>query len=99
MRDTPLEVARRLNLDTCRHLWSLHLLDFGKPGNAKENVVSCAEQVVRLSSQDVPTAYAYELEAATIVQPEQVLNFLQGPHVTHFIGDTRAGQLPSMVSL
>ena len=29
-------------------------------------------QVVRLSSQDVPTAYAYELEAATIVQPEQV---------------------------
>ena len=31
-------------------------------------------QVVRLSSQDVPTAYAYELEAATIVQPEQVEN-------------------------
>ena len=30
-------------------------------------------QVVRLSSQDVPTAYAYELEAATIVQPEQVI--------------------------
>ena len=30
-------------------------------------------QVVRLSSQDVPTAYAYELEAATIVQPEQVV--------------------------
>ena len=29
-------------------------------------------QVVRLSSQDVPTSYAYELEAATIVQPEQV---------------------------
>ena len=28
--------------------------------------------MVRLSSQDVPTAYAYELEAATIVQPEQV---------------------------
>ena len=30
-------------------------------------------QVIRLSSQDVPTAYAYELEAATIVQPEQVI--------------------------
>ena len=30
-------------------------------------------QVMRLSSQDVPTAYAYELEAATIVQPEQVV--------------------------
>ena len=35
---------------------------------------SCGEQVVRLSSQDVPTAYAYELEAATIVQPEQVVD-------------------------
>lgn len=33
----------------------------------------CRAQVVRLSSQDVPTAYAYELEAATIVQPEQVV--------------------------
>ena len=33
-----------------------------------------ALQVVRLSSQDVPTAYAYELEAATIVQPEQVVD-------------------------
>ena len=31
-------------------------------------------QVVRLSSQDVPTAYAYELEAATIVQPEQIVD-------------------------
>ena len=30
-------------------------------------------EVVRLSSQDVPTAYAHELEAATIVQPEQVI--------------------------
>ena len=30
-------------------------------------------QVVRLSSQDVPTSYAYELEAATIVQPEKVV--------------------------
>ncbi|CAD7697393.1 unnamed protein product [Ostreobium quekettii] len=29
-------------------------------------------EVMRLSSQDVPTAYAYDLEAATIVQPEQV---------------------------
>lgn len=28
--------------------------------------------VKRLSSQDVPTAYAHELEAATIVQPEDV---------------------------
>ncbi|UPR04250.1 subunit beta of pyruvate dehydrogenase E1 [Chloropicon primus] len=31
-------------------------------------------EVVRLSSQDVPTAYAHELEAATIVQPEQVVD-------------------------
>lgn len=30
-------------------------------------------QVMRLSSQDVPTAYAFELEASTIVQPEQVI--------------------------
>lgn len=30
-------------------------------------------EVVRLSSQDVPTSYAFELEAATIVQPEQVM--------------------------
>lgn len=30
-------------------------------------------QVIRLSSQDVPTSYAYELEAATIVQPEAVV--------------------------
>lgn len=39
-------------------------------------VLCCAVsrvQVMRLSSQDVPTAYAYELEAATIVQPEQVV--------------------------
>ena len=34
-------------------------------------------QVVTLSSQDVPTAYAYELEAATIVQPEQVVEAVQ----------------------
>lgn len=33
--------------------------------------------VVRLSSQDVPTAYAYELEAATIVQPEDVAAAVQ----------------------
>jgi pyruvate dehydrogenase E1 component beta subunit len=33
--------------------------------------------VLRLSSQDVPTAYAYELEAATIVQPEQVVNAVE----------------------
>ncbi|KAG7675036.1 hypothetical protein KSW81_002543 [Nannochloris sp. 'desiccata'] len=31
-------------------------------------------EVIRLSSQDVPTSYAYELEAATIVQPEQVMD-------------------------
>lgn len=30
--------------------------------------------VKRLSSQDVPTAYAHELEAATIVQPEDVVD-------------------------
>lgn len=30
-------------------------------------------EVVRLSSQDVPTSYAFELEAATIVQPEKVM--------------------------
>ena len=29
-------------------------------------------EVIRLSSQDVPTSYAFELEAATIVQPEDV---------------------------
>lgn len=34
-------------------------------------------QIIRLSSQDVPTAYAYELEAATIVQPEQVVEAVQ----------------------
>ena len=37
------------------------------------NFDDLALQVIRLSSQDVPTAYAYELEAATIVQPEQVI--------------------------
>jgi hypothetical protein len=37
------------------------------------SVLCCAMQVMRLSSQDVPTAYAYELEAATIVQPDQVV--------------------------
>ena len=30
--------------------------------------------IKRLSSQDVPTAYAHELEAATIVQPANVAN-------------------------
>mmetsp|Transcript_7391 Transcript_7391/g.14226 ORF Transcript_7391/g.14226 Transcript_7391/m.14226 type:complete len:426 (+) Transcript_7391:65-1342(+) len=34
---------------------------------------SLDHNVVRLSSQDVPTAFALELEAATIVQPEQVV--------------------------
>lgn len=34
-------------------------------------------QVVRLSSQDVPTAYAYELEAATIVQSSQVIEAVE----------------------
>ena len=33
--------------------------------------------VLRLSSQDVPTAYAFELEAATIVQPEQVVEAVE----------------------
>lgn len=32
---------------------------------------------MRLSSQDVPTAYAYELEAATIVQPQQVVDAVE----------------------
>lgn len=36
-------------------------------------------QVMRLSSQDVPTAYAYELEAATIVQSSQVRGLHQAP--------------------
>ena len=31
-------------------------------------------EVVRLSSQDVPTSYAYELEAKTIVQSDQVVD-------------------------
>ncbi|KAG2483814.1 hypothetical protein HYH03_017337 [Edaphochlamys debaryana] len=34
-------------------------------------------EVVRLSSQDVPTAYAYELEAATIVQSSQVVDAVE----------------------
>lgn len=34
--------------------------------------------VKRLSSQDVPTAYAHELEAATIVQPEDVADAVRG---------------------
>lgn len=38
---------------------------------------SAPSQVLRLSSQDVPTSYAYELEAATIVQPEQVVAAVQ----------------------
>lgn len=33
--------------------------------------------VKRLSSQDVPTAYAHELEAATIVQPADVVDAVQ----------------------
>jgi pyruvate dehydrogenase E1 component beta subunit len=40
-------------------------------------VLTPLPQVMRLSSQDVPTAYAYELEAATIVQPEQVVNAVE----------------------
>ncbi len=36
-----------------------------------------AAKVLRLSSQDVPTSYAYELEAATIVQPEKVVAAVQ----------------------
>ena len=34
-------------------------------------------QVIRLSSQDVPTSYARELEAATIVQPEDVIHVVE----------------------
>lgn len=34
-------------------------------------------QVMRLSSQDVPTSYAYELEAATIVQSEDVVQTIE----------------------
>ena len=34
-------------------------------------------QVIRLSSQDVPTSYARELEAATIVQPEDVIRVVE----------------------
>lgn len=34
-------------------------------------------EVIRLSSQDVPTAYAYELEAATIVQSSQVVEAVE----------------------
>jgi pyruvate dehydrogenase E1 component beta subunit len=34
--------------------------------------------VKRLSSQDVPTAYAHELEAATIVQPADVADAVRG---------------------
>jgi len=34
-------------------------------------------EIIRLSSQDVPTAYAYELEAATIVQPSQVVEAVE----------------------
>lgn len=34
-------------------------------------------QVIRLSSQDVPTAYAFELEAATIVQSSQVVEAVE----------------------
>ena len=34
-------------------------------------------QVVRSSSQDVPTAYGDDLEAATIVQPEQVVKAIK----------------------
>eukprot|EP00967_Tisochrysis_lutea_P067178 scaffold87702_cov19-Tisochrysis_lutea.AAC.1 len=41
--------------------------------------MSCeCPEVLRLSSQDVPTAYAYELEAATIVQPSQVVEMVEG---------------------
>ncbi|KAL6764008.1 thiamine diphosphate-binding protein [Haematococcus lacustris] len=42
-------------------------------------------EVVRLSSQDVPTAYAYELEAATIVQSVQVVEAVE-----RVCGKTRA---------
>uniref|UniRef100_A0A7S1SNE4 pyruvate dehydrogenase (acetyl-transferring) n=1 Tax=Tetraselmis chuii TaxID=63592 RepID=A0A7S1SNE4_9CHLO len=41
--------------------------------------------IIRLSSQDVPTSYAHELEAATIIQPSQVIAAVEkicGVHVT-----------------
>ena len=45
--------------------------------HARKGLSALFAQVIRLSSQDVPTAYAYELEAATIVQPEQVVAAVQ----------------------
>ncbi|KDD74757.1 transketolase [Helicosporidium sp. ATCC 50920] len=47
-------------------------------------------QVVRLSSQDVPTAYAFDLEKATIVQPHQVVSAVQG-----LLGSKAAALVPA----
>ena len=43
----------------------------------RDSILTVVLQIVRLSSQDVPTAYAFELEAATIVQPEEVVKAVQ----------------------
>ena len=59
-------VTFRCGAATC---WRLRLTI---PGPLPCSLPACL-QVVRLSSQDVPTSYAYELEAATIVQPEKVV--------------------------
>jgi len=56
---------------------SVLLQDMCPSWYAREAFQRCVLQVIRLSSQDVPTAYAYELEAATIVQPEQVVAAVQ----------------------
>ena len=67
----PLHRARWLSVAGFAVCWHRRRL-CGIPGRPAADAVAGAGQVVRLSSQDVPTAYAYELEAATIVQPEQV---------------------------
>lgn len=64
---------RRLSISKAKHAWRT------KPAHpcpslthAPPSSPPLPPQVVRLSSQDVPTSYAYELESATIVQPEAV---------------------------
>ena len=66
-------------MQNSKHLYMadlIGLLSSLKVSTLSTQRMRCA-QVVRLSSQDVPTAYAYELEAATIVQPEQVVEAVQ----------------------
>ena len=73
--------AGNLDVNLIKSLYTgagaIGLLDMGPSWHAREPFQRCALQVIRLSSQDVPTAYAYELEAATIVQPEQVVAAVQ----------------------